>query len=146
MSGLFSSYQMAPMQSIVMGAFIAITDVLLTPGLKNGLESFLMYSVQGFLLYFVFQVQSDKNPLCSIGTRGDSGDFGKVFMKTMLGVLMLWITDMLLRPQQVRNLWIQFIKFIIQGSLIWHIFNHDFGRGTSDAPAVPPAATPRYGY
>lgn len=141
---LFSSYTVAIGPSIVMGAFIAVTDILLKPRMKEGLESLLMYVVQAFSLYMVFQVQNKNSPLCNIGpSRGGEVDMGKALMKTLLGTGVLWLTDLMLRPAHFENMWIQGIKFLIQGSVIWHIYNHQF---KDDDSAAPPTATPRYGY
>ena len=146
MPDIFSSYTVAIGPSLVMGAFIGVTDLLLKPGMKNGLESFLMYTVQAFTLYMVFQVQSKNSPLCNIGpTRGGEVDMGKALMKTVLGTGVLWFTDLILRPAHVENLWMQFIKFLIQGSVIWHIYNHQFMDST-DSSAPPTGTAPRYGY
>lgn len=129
---MLDGFTFAPIQSAVMGAMIALTDVLLRPGLgdKGGLEKFFLYTAQTFILLIVFNVQGGTSPLCNIGNSSSykMGDksFGRTLMKVGFGTMILFISDALLRPEHVENMWIQFIKFLIQGSLMWHIFNHDF--------------------
>lgn len=138
------NYTFAPVQSAIMGAFIAITDVLLRPGLQVGIQALLMYLVQATMLYVVFQMQKGSSPLCNIGPRsGGSIDFGSVFMKALLGTMILWLTDLVLRPQYVNNMWIQFLKFLIQGSIIWHVYNRDF-MSSNSVPGEPAAERHSY--
>lgn len=134
---MLDGYTFAPLQSIVMGAFIAITDVLLLPGQKDGLESVIMYLVQVVMLYIVFQIQGGGAPLCGIGPRrsGPEIDWATLFVKTMIGTMVLWVTDLILRPANIQTLWLNGIKFIIQGSIMWHVFNYD----SKDEPSSDPS-------
>lgn len=123
------SFTFAPIQSIVMGAMIALTDVLLRPGLgnKGSIESLFLYVAQTFILYIVFKFQGSGLGCSPSEKLGDGNfDFGRMMMKVGLGTMVMFITDMILRPEHIANLWIQFIKFVIQGSIMWHVFNADF--------------------
>lgn len=121
---MLDNFTFAPIQAVVMGSMIALTDVLLRPGFAGGgLEAILLYVAQTTILYVAFKFQSSD---CRRSKATDNFDFGKMVMKVGLGTMILFLTDMVLRPEHVTNIWMQFLKFIIQGSIMWHVFNHNF--------------------
>lgn len=125
------TYQFALIESFVMGAVIALTDVLLRPNVegKGGLEQIFLFLVQATILGVVYQVQTESGILCSskppAGTTPKRGDHNKM-LKVVFGGVLLYVTDAILRPMHVTNLWMQGVKFVIQGSLVYHMYSHNW--------------------
>lgn len=118
------TYQFAPIQSAVLGGFIAITDLLLRPGQAGGgVEGLMLYFVQGIMIYGVYHFQTSSG-FCG-GAKSKimkEGDLSHLLMKSGLATFVLWGTDQLLRPANIVNLPLQALKFLIQGAILYHVF------------------------
>lgn len=125
------TYQFALIESIVMGSVIALTDILLRPGVesKGNLEQIFLYLAQAVITGVVYQAQVGSSmfgcPDKATQKRESAGSHKKM-LKVIFGAGLLFITDAVLRPMHVNNLWMQGVKFVIQGSLIFHMYKHDW--------------------
>ena len=115
------TYDFAPVQSAVLGGFIALTDILLRPGQQGGgVEGLLLYFVQGVMVYGVYHFQTSSG-FCGSKKASDM-DAQNLIMKAGLATFVLWGTDQFLRPENVVNLPMQAFKFLIQGAILYHVF------------------------
>lgn len=118
-------YDFAPVQSAVLGGFIALTDILLKPGRQGGgVEALLLFGVQALMVYGVYVFQTSSGFCGSAAKQRFDQDWSHILMKTGLGMVILWGTDQFLRPSTITNAWMQMLKFLIQGAILYHVYGY----------------------
>lgn len=113
----------------IMGAAIGGLDMALRPRFANGFMELFLFALEGAGAYIVYKILYHPNWAgfgCSTGddttTTKSLGLDGNLIQKSLIGGLTIWLTDLLLKPANINGMGSEYIKFLIQGIIVFYVF------------------------
>ena len=97
-----------------MGLSLAVLDMALRPRLATGLAEVFLFFVEGCTCYVIYKAMS--------GDKGDSYKLdGSLISSATLSALTIWLTDFVIRPGMLGGPGTDFIKFLVQGIIVYYV-------------------------
>lgn len=111
----------------IMGAAIGALDMALRPRFASGFMELFLFAIEGAGAYVVYKLLYHPNWSmgCLTGGDGTSGAVtldGNLIQKSLVGGLTIWLTDLLLKPTNMGGIGGEYIKFLIQGIIVFYVF------------------------
>lgn len=109
----------------IMGAAIGALDMALRPRFANGFMELFLFALEGAGAYIVYKFVYHPNWTgfgCSTGDGTGMAMDGALIQKSLIGGLTIWLTDLLLKPQNFSGMGGEYIKFLLQGIIVFYVF------------------------
>lgn len=111
----------------IMGAAIGALDMALRPRFASGFMELFLFALEGagaFIVYKMVYHPSWTGFGCSTGdgTSSTMSLDGNLIQKSLVGGLTIWLTDLLLKPTNIGGMGSEYIKFLIQGIIVFYVF------------------------
>ena len=109
----------AMLTGLVMGGGIFIMDMVLRPNLGEGFAELARFLIEGTGCAMIYAYMENEDGL----PYGDGNDWkqDKGIRLTLTSAITLYFTDMFLRPEIVRGIGSESMKFILQGIIVTNI-------------------------
>ena len=99
------------MGGLLTGGVIFLGDMLLRPRMKGGFGEIICFGIEGALCELTYHMaKKDKtcNLMDNISLQGSA-----------IAGAMIWLTDFLIRPDMFGGAGMEFIKFFLQGAIVY---------------------------